>query len=137
MGLIHVDAGVIIGLLDANDAHHGPATRSLAESVRSGDRLAMAASAFAECLVGPSRTGPRAVETVDDLVERLPIEIVDLDADVARTAAGIRAKHTSVRLPDALVIATAAHASADRLVTTDRRWPTARALGVGITIVTI
>ena len=137
MGLIHLDAGVVIGLLDATDAHHESATRTLAETVRSGDRLAMAASAFAECLVGPSRRGQRAVETVDDLFVRLPIEIIHLDATIARMAAGIRAKHTSVRLPDALVIATAEHASADRLVTTDRRWPTARKLGLVTRITTL
>jgi len=135
MGLIHLDTGVVIGLLDATDAHHESATQTLAEAVRSGDRLAMAASAFAECLVGPSRRGRRAIETVDDLFVRLPIEIVPLDAAIARMAAGIRAKHTSVRLPDTLVIATAAHASADRLVTTDRRWPTARKLGL-LTVIT-
>ena len=120
MGLTHLDAGVVIGLLDATDAHHDSATRVLADSVRAGDRLAMAASAFAECLVGPSRRSRRAVETVDELFVRLPIHIVDLDADIARMAAGIRAKHATVRLPDALVIATAAHAPADRLITTDR-----------------
>ena len=137
MGLIHLDTGGVIGLLDATDAHHDSATRALAGAVRSGDRLAMAASAFAECLVGPSRRDQRAIETVDDLFVRLPIEIVDLDAVIARIAAGIRAKHTSVRLPDALVIATAAHAKADRLVTTDRRWPTARKLGLVTTITTL
>jgi len=134
MGLIHLDAGVVIGLLDATDAHHESATRALADVVRSGDRLAMAASAFAECRIGPTRHGQRAVETVDGLFLRLPIEVIDLDADVARLAATLRAKHTSLRLPDALVIATAANSSADRLITTDRRWPTARKLGLDTTI---
>jgi predicted nucleic acid-binding protein len=137
MGLIHLDAGVVIGLLDASDAHHESATRALAEALRSRDRLAMSASAFAECLVGPSRLGRRGVDTVDELFVRLPIDIVDLDAPIARMAASIRAKHTSVRLPDALVIATAAHAAADRLITTDQRWPTARKLGLAMTITTL
>lgn len=137
MGLIHLDAGVVIGLLDATDTHHESATRTLAETVRSGHRLAMAASAFAECLVGPARRNRRAVETVDELFVRLPITIVELDADIARMAASIRAKHTSVRLPDALVIATAARAQADRLITTDRRWPNARKLGLVTTITTL
>ena len=134
MGLIHLDAGVVIGLLDATDAHHESAIRTLADVVRSGDRLAMAASAFAECLVGPARRGQRAVETVDELFLRLPIEVVHVDGDVARLAAALRARHTSLRLPDALVIAAAANSSADRLITTDRRWPTARKLGLATTI---
>jgi predicted nucleic acid-binding protein len=137
MGLIHLDAGVVIGLLDTTDAHHESATDALAGAIRSGDRMAMAASAFAECLVGPSRHGRSAVDTVNELFARLPIEVVDLSADIARFAASIRAKHTSVRLPDALVIATAAHAEADRLITTDRRWPTARKLGFVTTITTL
>jgi predicted nucleic acid-binding protein len=137
MGLIHLDTGVVIGLLDTTDAHHESATDALAGAIRSGDRMAMAASAFAECLVGPSRRGRSAVDTVNELFARLPIEVVDLSADIARFAASIRAKHTSVRLPDALVIATAAHAEADRLITTDRRWPTARKLGFVTTITTL
>jgi predicted nucleic acid-binding protein len=137
MGLIHLDAGVVIGLLDASDARHESATHALGESMRSADRIAMAASAFAECLVGPSLRGPRAIEIVNDLFGRVPIEIIPLDATIARMAAGIRAKHTSIRLPDALVIATAANATADRLVTTDRRWPTARKLGLVTEVTTL
>ncbi|HNI57160.1 MAG TPA: PIN domain-containing protein, partial [Elusimicrobiota bacterium] len=98
------------------------AAQALARVVRSGDRIAMAASAFAECLVGPSRRGERAVSIVNDLFERLPIDIVDLDADTARRAAALRAKHAALRLPDALVIATASERAADHLITTDRRW---------------
>ena len=134
MGLIHLDAGIVIGFLDADDAHHRPAVHALATALQSGDRLAMVASAFAECLVGPSRRGERPVATVNDLFERLPIDIVDLDADTARRAAALRAKHTALRLPDALVIATASERSADHLFTTDRRWPTARKLGLTTTI---
>lgn len=134
MGLIHLDAGVVIGFLDADDAHHQSAAKALAAALRSGDRLAMAASAFAECLVGPSRRGERAVATVTDLFERVPIDVIDLDADTARRAAALRAKHASLRLPDALVLATASESSAQCLITTDRRWPTARKLGLSLTI---
>lgn len=134
MGLIHLDAGVVIGLLDADDARHESVAQALAASLQSGNRLAMAASAFAECLVGPSRRGERAIAIVRDLFERLPIDIIDLDADTARRAAALRAKHASLRLPDALVIATASQRSAECLITTDRRWPTARKLGLSLTI---
>lgn len=134
MGLIHLDAGVVIGFLDADDAHHESAAQALATSLQSGDRLAMAASASAECLVGPSRRGERAIATVRDLFERLPIDIIDLDADTARRAAALRAKHASLRLPDALVIATASESSAECLITTDRRWPPAGKLGLSLTI---
>ena len=134
MGLIHLDAGVVIGLLDSNDDHHSAATAALTAAQRAGDRLAMAASAFAECLVGPSRRGTRAVAVVQDLFDRLPIDVVDLDADTALAAADLRARHRSLRLPDALVLATAARRSVDELITTDRKWPTARQLRLDFAI---
>ena len=134
MGLIHLDAGVVIGLLDSNDAHHGAATVALSGAQRAGDRLGMAASAFAGCLVGPSRRGADAVALVKALFDRLPIDVVELDADTAIAAAELRARHRSLRLPDALVLATAARRSVDELITTDRQWPTARKLGLGLTI---
>jgi predicted nucleic acid-binding protein len=84
--------------------------------------------------VGPSRRNEPVVAIVRDLFERLPIEIVDLDADTARRAAALRAKHVSLRLPDSLVLAAAWESSADHLITTDRRWPTARKLGLAFTI---
>jgi predicted nucleic acid-binding protein len=130
MGLIHLDAGVVIGLLDSNDSHHKSATSALTTVQRSGARLEMAASAFAECLVGPARRGARSVAIVLDLFDRLPVDVVDLGADTARAAAELRAQHPSLRLPDALVLATAAARSANELLTTDRKWPTARRLGV-------
>lgn len=134
MGLIHLDAGVVIGFLDGDDAHHPAARLVLAEALRDGDQVAMAASAFAECLVGPSHRGDAAVQVVRDLFERLPISIVALDQDTAVVAARLRSAHRSLRLPDALVIATAMRREADQLITTDRRWPTARALRLKIAI---
>lgn len=128
MGLIHLDAGVIIGLLDASDAHHCDARTVLDNTLRDGESVAMAASALAECLVGPARQSDDAVDTVRNLVGRVPISVVSVDVEVATTAARLRAAHRGLRLPDALVIATAIEAHAERLVTTDRKWPTAKAL---------
>jgi predicted nucleic acid-binding protein len=128
MGLIHLDAGVIIGFLDASDAHHQTSRAALAAALQHGDHLALAASALAESLVGPARRGESAVNAVRNFVEHLPIAIIPLDIEIATTAARLRARHRALRLPDALVIATAIEHDADHLVTTDRKWPTAKAL---------
>ena len=137
MGLIHLDAGVVIGLLDADDAHHVAARQALDAAQRKGDRFAMAASAFAECLVGPSRRGPDAVALIRGLFDRLPIDVTELDAETATVAAELRARHRSLRLPYALVLATAARHSADELITTDHAWPTADRLALGLTITSL
>lgn len=134
MALIHLDAGVLIGFLDESDAHHLAARQTITETLHGGGRLAMAASAVAECLVGPARRGDDAIRIVLDLVQRFPLAVVPIDIDIAAVAARLRARHRALRLPDALVIATAVNDGADRLVTTDRRWPTAKALKLSATL---
>ena len=134
MGLTHLDAGVIIAFLDADDAHHDAARSALTDALDNTERLSLAASALAECLVGPARRSPKAVEVVRTLIERLPASIVDLDPEIATRAAMLRARHRSLKLPDALVLATAEQSRADRLITTDRKWPTAKAMKLNVSI---
>jgi predicted nucleic acid-binding protein len=130
VGLTLIDAGVLIGFLDSNDKHHLAARGALADARNRADQLAIAASAFAEAPVYPSRAGVAAVRLVRDFVDRLPLVISALDADIAVVAAGLRGKHGQrLNLPDALVVATAIQSEANVLVTTDRNWPTKRVLG--------
>lgn len=123
MGLTVVDAGVLIGLLDQHDAHHDAAKDALDEARDRVDTIVLPASALAEALVHPSRAGSTAVNVVLTLINRLPIEIAPLDEPTAVVAARVRAQSASMRLHDALVVATAVVVAADVLVTTDRGWP--------------
>ena len=122
MGLTVLDAGMLIGVLDQADAHHVPASQALRTAEEEHVQLALPASALAEVLVGPSRRGADAVASVEGLIRALVVEIVAIDEPVAREAAALRAI-CGIRLPDALVIATAITLRADRLLTTDARWP--------------
>jgi len=134
MGLSVLDAGVVIGFLDRSDAHHAKAHAALSEAVDRNDRLVLPASAYAECLVGPSRRGQEAVATVQHLVGRVPITVEPLSPAIAEAAAVLRVRHRSLKLPDALVIATASVLDADDLITTDRNWPPRSKLALRATI---
>lgn len=124
MGLTVLDAGVVIAALDASDAHHAASVRALRQARESGDALVIPASAYAEALVGPSRRGDEAVATVDAFLDALPAAVEPASRGVAREAAALRARHgPSLRLPDALVLATAVAVAADRVITTDGGWP--------------
>ena len=125
-----MDAGVLIGFLNSEDAHHRSAAKAIGDALSENQTLAMSASVFAEILVGPSRSGAEAVEVVRNMVATLPIGTVPIGDEIAVTAAGLRARHQSLKLPDALVIAAAKVEGADRLVTTDRCWPAAKRLGI-------
>ena len=124
MGLTVVDAGVVIAVLDAGDAHHRAALEAVVACRDRGDDLALPASAYAECLVAPSRRGADAVATVDRFLDALPARVEPATRAIAAAAAALRASHgPALRLPDALVVATALTLGADRILTTDARWP--------------
>jgi predicted nucleic acid-binding protein len=130
MGLTVIDAGILIGFFDASDVHHLGAKRELANAQQRGDQIAIPASALAEALVSPSRHGESSVTGILEFIERLPVVVAELDIDTAVVAARLRARHgQKVKLPDALVIATAIHVEAGVLVTTDRGWPPKSKLG--------
>jgi len=126
VALTVLDAGVLIGVLDASDAHHHAAKRAVSASVERGDSIIVPASAYAECLVGPSRSGREAVRAVDVFLADLAAEVEPATRQVSARAAQLRARHGKrLRLPDALVLATAIHLGADRVLTTDSGWPSA------------
>jgi predicted nucleic acid-binding protein len=133
MALTVVDAGIVIALLDSDDAHHASARAALREALDRGDDLVLPASAYAECLVGPLRRGEEAATTVDAFLEALPARVEPVARSIARSAAALRARHgRALRLPDALVIATAIELRAHRLLTTESGWP---ALDVPVRVV--
>ncbi|MEZ4596831.1 MAG: PIN domain-containing protein [Chloroflexota bacterium] len=117
MGLTIVDASVVIAALDDADALHRRSTAALTTS----DRLVLPASALAEAMVRPHRDG-RATEVRSSL-DALGFEIEPLTEAIADRAAALRARHASMRLGDALVLATAETIDADRILTGDTRWP--------------
>jgi predicted nucleic acid-binding protein len=130
MGLTVLDAGVVIAALDARDAHSAAAADALRAARNRSDSFVLPASAYAEILVRPAAQGPPTVARVDNALDAMAISIADADREIARRAATLRARHPSLRLPDALVIATAVDLDADHLLTTDQRWKTLRRLGL-------
>lgn len=116
MGAIALDASVAIGFLDPADAHHERAVASLRETDR--DELLIAASAYSEILVWPLAKGHGAL--VEEFIDGLRVEVVSLSREIARGAAELRAEHSALRLPDAVVLATARHRDA-ALLTFDER----------------
>ncbi len=124
MGLTVLDAGVVIAGLDGGDVHHAAGVKVLAAARERGDELVIPVSAYAECLVSPSRSGPAAIVTVDLFLDALPARVQPASRSIGAAAALLRASSgPSLRLPDSLVVATALVLEADRVITTDARWP--------------
>ena len=123
MALTVLDAGIVIAVLSARDAHHGPARAALGALRRAGHELALPASAYAEALVEPFEHDANSAREIDEFLAALPAHVAQVDRQTANAAAQLRARHRSLKLPDALVIATAETLQADQVMTTDRGWP--------------
>ncbi|MEX2373506.1 MAG: PIN domain-containing protein [Dehalococcoidia bacterium] len=131
MGLTVLDAGVVIAFVSAADVHRERARDAMAVARSRGDDIVLPASAYGEALVGPTRSGPAAIRRLQTFLVRLPVRVVSLDPAMAEAAARLWADHGArLKLPDALVLATASVLDADYIITTDRRWPTRAALGL-------
>ncbi len=120
MGLVVLDASVVIGFFDPSDAHHAGAVSGIAS--HRADEMVIPASAYAEILVGPCRSGARALEKIHGFLESAAIRVHPIDAEIAKQAGKLRAKHSTIKLPDALVLATGLNLSADVILTADKNW---------------
>ena len=118
MALIVLDASVMIAHLDPADAHHERATALLLQ--HADDDLRLPASAYAETLVDPARSG--RLDEARHAIDSLRLRIEPVDKTIADRAASARARRRGLRLPDALVLACGEVLEADSIVTADRRW---------------
>jgi PIN domain nuclease of toxin-antitoxin system len=118
--VVVLDASVVIGFGDANDAHHEAAVAALAANC--DHDLLIPASAYAETLVRPYEHSEKAAAKAERAIAELPIQVVPIDADIARQAARLRARRRSLTLGDAPVLGTGEELPA-RVLTTDGEWP--------------
>lgn len=118
MGRVALDADVVIAFLDAGDDQHERAIDLLRPRLGAGAEIVIGASVYAEVMVRPLAHGSDA--RVDEFLDAIGATVLAIDRELARRAAGLRARHRSLRLPDALSLATALMASAE-LVTLDQR----------------
>lgn len=124
MALTVLDAGVVIGVIERTDAHHDAAHGAIQSALRAGRRLILPSAAYAEVLVKPSQAGDESVSVVDEFIDALPAIVEPITRPIAGAAARLRARHgRALRLPDALVIATAQALGAVEILTTDTGWP--------------
>jgi predicted nucleic acid-binding protein len=115
---VALDADLLIAFLDPGDAQHKRAVDELRPRLAAGDELLVGATVYAEVIVRPLQHGAQA--TVDGFLDAAGIRLVPTDRAIALRAAQLRADHHSLRLPDALSLATAL-VSDSALITLDKK----------------
>jgi predicted nucleic acid-binding protein len=118
VALVALDADVVIAFLDPGDDQHERAVDELRPRLAAGDELLLSATVYAETIVRPLQQGTDA--TVDQFLDAAGVTVVPVDRRIARRAAALRSEHRSLRLPDALSLATALTAGAT-LLTLDHK----------------
>jgi predicted nucleic acid-binding protein len=113
-----LDASVVIGLLDTADPHHSRAVDDVEAADLEGHQLVLPASAHSETLVAFARA--RRLDEARRAIAAMGITVVPLTDTIAERAAELRARHERLRLPDAIVLATAQRLEG-RLLSYDRR----------------
>ena len=107
MGIVVFDSDVLIGFLNADDAHHEEAIAWMRAAMEPGTQRWISAVNYSEILIGPVRAGRQ--EVVDRMLGSFNIEAKIVDMPLARRAAAVRAS-TNLKLPDAYALATCIHA---------------------------
>lgn len=123
MGTVVLDTSVVLALLDPDDALHAAAAAAVRRHRDRRARFVLPASVLAELLVGAARRGEEELQTRRQQVTAAFGPPVPIDETVAVTAARIGARHRTLRLPDALVLATADVARAESVLAGDKQWP--------------
>jgi predicted nucleic acid-binding protein len=130
MGLSVVDASVLIAAIDSRDSCHQSAAQELARARQHHDLL-LPAVAFSEALVIPYSIGTQQGRAVERQLRALG-RVEPITDAIASRAAQIRARR-QVKLPDALVLATAAELRANEVLTFDQGW---RSLAPNVRVLT-
>ncbi len=120
MALVVLDASVVIAFLDPDDALHDAAVEAL--TVHQHDELVIPVSVYAEILIAPYRRGAEAVAEVEAFLADFAVRIEPITPAIARAAARLRSEFGRLRLPDALVLATADGLKARTVLSGDDSW---------------
>lgn len=126
--LLLLDTAPIVYCLE-DHAKLGPRFQPLFEAHRNGEiRFAVTTITLAEVMTGPLQTNDEALARRYRAVLE-SWQIVDLDSDIAESAARLRAS-LRLRLPDAIQAASALAINAEALVTHDRSFTRVKTLRV-------
>lgn len=113
-----LDSDAVVGFLDRKDALHNAADAAIRDLVR-GQRLLISVVTYAEVLTGV-KLGHHDEGQVRGFFAQLISEVLPVDMSVADKAADFRSHLKSLRMPDALILATAeTNSDVDLIVTGD------------------
>jgi predicted nucleic acid-binding protein len=114
-----LDSDAVVGFLDRDDALHEAADAAIRDLAHE-QRLLVSVITYAEVMTG-AKLGHHDEDHVRGFFSQLISAVLPVDMDVADVAADLRSRSKSLRMPDALIVATAETDPDARLVVTGDR----------------
>jgi predicted nucleic acid-binding protein len=111
-----LDSDAVIGFLDRDDTLHDVADRAIRDFVGK-ERLHVSVVTYAEVLTG-ARLGHHDERQVKGFFGDLVSDVLPVDTAVADMAADLRSRRKALRMPDAMILATAEINPEVRLIVT-------------------
>jgi predicted nucleic acid-binding protein len=100
-----LDSDAVIGFLDRNDALHAAADKAIRNLVVK-ERLLVSVVTYAEVLTG-ARLGHHDERQVKGFFSDLISDVLPVNMNVGEVATDLRSRRKSLRMPDAMILATA------------------------------
>jgi predicted nucleic acid-binding protein len=115
-----LDSAAVAAFLDRDDPFHAAADERVRE-LAGRARLIVSVITHAELITGAG-VGHHDQAAVRSFFTDLVDHVHDVDREVAERAAELRTARPSLKMPDALILATADLHDADVVITADHRW---------------
>jgi predicted nucleic acid-binding protein len=130
---VALDSAAVVAFLDSDDALHGAADSAI-RRLFAEHRFYASAVTFAEVLTG-AHLHHHDEEVVRGFFRDLVAEVLPVEAATAERAARLRADHKVLRMPDALILATAdGHPDVEMVLTGDTGFKSVRGLGCRVSL---
>ncbi len=114
-----LDSDVLVGFIDRSDALHEAADAALRE-IAATQPLFVSVLTYAEVLAG-ARIGHHSPAQVGGFFEDVVSQVIPVDVEIADRAASLRAGARALKMPDALIVASAeTHPAVELLLSADR-----------------
>jgi predicted nucleic acid-binding protein len=127
---IFFDTNLFIYLFEGIEPNRSRVIAIRKRMIERGDRIVTTAMTLGEVLVKPTKLGQTTLVEQYDRAIRTTAQVISFDPSIAWRYASLRATHT-IRNPDAIQLACAAHIGVDLFITNDTHLQHLNVPGIG------
>jgi predicted nucleic acid-binding protein len=127
---IFFDTNLFIYLFEGIEPNRSRVIAIRKRMIERGDRIVTTAMTLGEVLVKPTKLGQTTLVEQYDRAIRTTAQVISFDPSIAWRYASLRATHT-IRNPDAIQLACAAHVGVDLFITNDTHLQHLNVPGIG------